>query len=152
LSTTTRLTSIIGFAITGVVALSGSTGCMSEFQVNRATLTEKGTLKITDPEPVPLPKRAPNNIPVYWKDRERRETTGESMPKRPYDVIGRVHAVVGYAWQTNVLLDVQFRRAAAAIGGDAVLDVHKGTYNPKDPSNEYTGYVIKWKTPAATTP
>jgi hypothetical protein len=67
------------------------------------------------------------------------------MPERPYEVIGRVRGTVGYAWQTEAFLDSQFRRAAAAIGGDAVIDVKKGAYIPSGPSNEYIGRVIKWK-------
>jgi hypothetical protein len=125
--------------------LFGGTGCISDFQVYRAQMTEDGKLKITDPEPVPLPSSASNKIGVYWTDHGRRQVNGRPMPKRPYEVIGRVNGVLGVALQTDVVLDASFRRAAAAIGGDAVIDAKRGKYMEKSTGNEYTGKVIKWK-------
>jgi len=141
----TRLLGLAAGPVVCMAMLFGGTGCISDFQVYRAQMTEDGKLKVTDPEAVPLPSSASSKIGVYWTDHGRREINGRPMPKRPYEIIGRVHGVVGVAWQTDVLLDANFRRAAAAIGGDAVIEARRGKYLEKAPANEYTGKVIKWK-------
>ncbi len=131
--------------IPGAVAALCATGCTNHFEVHRAELGNNNLLRILDPNPVPVPDHAPSSIPVYWKDYGQRQANGASMPELPYEVIGRARGVVGVAAQNAAMIDTQFRRTAAALGGDAIIEARKGAWIPKPPGNEYIGRIIKWK-------
>jgi hypothetical protein len=105
---------------------------------------------LIDPEAVTVPPHASKRVPVYWKDYGSRSTSGASTPHRPYEIIGRARGVVGVGMQFESYLDEQFRRAAAALDGDAIIDAKKGPWIPKPPGNEYTGRIIKWKQPTTS--
>lgn len=127
--------------------LAAQPGCACEFLAYRAIQEDDGRIRIQDPKPIPLPSSAPKSIGVYWKT--RRSGT-DPVPPAPYEVIGIVQGAAGFLWQSRWALDANYRRAAAALGGDAVVDAWLGVFTGPYPANEVHGRIVKWKQPTTT--
>lgn len=122
--------------------LASSCGCLCEFQAYRATEDSEGYFVLSDQKPVALPLAASNHIEVYWKKDTR--WASDSDPPQDYEVIGVVQGAAGYSWQSRFVLESNYRRAAAALGGDAVVNARLGTWLGAYPANEVHGQIVRW--------
>jgi hypothetical protein len=125
------------------LSLLTSSGCTCAFYAYRTG--ESGVLPAgARPEYVAVASVAPATIEVYWKDPASFHPPKPLAPQRNHTVIGRAYGIAGLFWQglEGAVIESNARRAAAAIGGNAVLDLARGM--PFGPGNEFGGTIVRW--------
>lgn len=119
----------------------GLSGCYCRFRAYRARV-EAGKVVFTDADEVALPLFAPRSIPVIDEDDDTTVGCAE-RPAREYCVIGAVEGAADDAWSREVI-ESNFRRAAHALRGDAVI-LQRGVFSKLHSGYTYYGRVIRWQ-------
>lgn len=119
-------------------------GCGSYFTVSPMT---------SDSEIRVMPTWDGQHIPVYWRNGSRFQPPKPEVPSKPYVVVGFVSGEAGVLsiGIHGELVEQQFRWAAAAIKGDAVIDAHATHFFGPAPIKAFQGDVVRWITQDATT-